>query len=73
MSSIKDEIDWEFPGNQTTQGQTNFFWQGVIREFLLLSFFVLGLILGASLSSNSKRDSVHMPARDYEKLPKLPV
>ena len=32
MSSIKDEIDWEFPGNQTTQGQTNYFWQGVIRK-----------------------------------------
>ncbi|EGO03736.1 glycoside hydrolase family 16 protein [Serpula lacrymans var. lacrymans S7.3] len=30
MSSIKDEIDWEFPGNQTTTGQTNYFWQGVI-------------------------------------------
>jgi len=30
MSDIKDEIDWEFPGNQTTQGQTNYFWQGVI-------------------------------------------
>jgi len=30
MSGIKDEIDWEFPGNKTTQGQTNFFWQGVI-------------------------------------------
>jgi beta-glucanase (GH16 family) len=30
MSNIKDEIDWEFPGANTTQGQTNFFWQGVI-------------------------------------------
>ncbi|KAG1776778.1 glycoside hydrolase family 16 protein [Suillus placidus] len=30
MSNIKDEIDWEFPGNQTTTGQTNYFWQGVI-------------------------------------------
>ncbi|KAH9946909.1 concanavalin A-like lectin/glucanase domain-containing protein [Amylocystis lapponica] len=30
MSDIKDEIDWEFPGTQTTQGQTNFFWQGII-------------------------------------------
>lgn len=35
MSSIKDEIDWEFPGNQTTTGQTNYFWQGVIRKFLM--------------------------------------
>ena len=32
MSSIKDEIDWEFPGNATTQGQTNYFWQGDIRK-----------------------------------------
>ncbi|KAH7907951.1 glycoside hydrolase family 16 protein [Hygrophoropsis aurantiaca] len=32
MSSIKDEIDWEFPGNATTQGQTNYFWQGFIPQ-----------------------------------------
>ena len=32
MSDIKDEIDWEFPGKETTQGQSNYFWQGVIRE-----------------------------------------
>ena len=31
MSDIKDEIDWEFPGNQTTEGQSNYFWQGVVR------------------------------------------
>ncbi|KAF9528443.1 glycoside hydrolase family 16 protein [Crepidotus variabilis] len=30
MSDIKDEIDWEFPGSKTTQGQSNFFWQGLI-------------------------------------------
>jgi len=30
MSDIKDEIDWEFPGSATTQGQSNYFWQGVI-------------------------------------------
>ncbi|KAF9051741.1 glycoside hydrolase family 16 protein [Panaeolus papilionaceus] len=30
MSDIKDEIDWEFPGAATTEGQSNFFWQGVI-------------------------------------------
>ena len=32
MSDIKDEIDWEFPGNQTTQGQSNYFWQGYVRK-----------------------------------------
>ncbi|KAI6019883.1 glycoside hydrolase family 16 protein [Pisolithus orientalis] len=32
MSSLKDEIDWEFPGNATTEGQTNYFWQGVIPQ-----------------------------------------
>ncbi|KAF5361620.1 hypothetical protein D9758_007371 [Tetrapyrgos nigripes] len=32
MSDIKDEIDWEFPGAATTEGQTNFFWQGVIPQ-----------------------------------------
>lgn len=30
MSDVKDEIDWEFPGANTTAGQSNFFWQGVI-------------------------------------------
>jgi len=30
MSDVKDEIDWEFPGDTTTEGQTNFFWQGFI-------------------------------------------
>ncbi|KAE9407905.1 hypothetical protein BT96DRAFT_1013796 [Gymnopus androsaceus JB14] len=30
MSDIKDEIDWEFPGANTTTGQTNYYWQGVI-------------------------------------------
>ncbi|KAF9788093.1 glycoside hydrolase family 16 protein [Thelephora terrestris] len=30
MSSIKDEIDWEWPGANTTQAQTNYFWQGFI-------------------------------------------
>jgi len=32
MSDIKDEIDWEFPGAQTTEGQTNYYWQGVIPQ-----------------------------------------
>jgi beta-glucanase (GH16 family) len=32
MSSIKDEIDWEWPGDQTTEAQTNYFWQGVIPQ-----------------------------------------
>ncbi|KAF6764108.1 glycoside hydrolase family 16 protein [Ephemerocybe angulata] len=30
MSDIKDEIDWEFPGAATTEGQSNLFWQGYI-------------------------------------------
>ena len=33
MSDVKDEIDWEFPGANTTAGQSNFFYQGIIREF----------------------------------------
>ena len=32
MSDIRDEIDWEFPGNKTTEGQTNYFWQGVVSK-----------------------------------------
>jgi len=30
MSDVKDEIDWEWPGNSTTSAQTNYFWMGVI-------------------------------------------
>lgn len=29
MADSKDEIDWEFPGNATTQAQTNLYWEGV--------------------------------------------
>ncbi|TFL04720.1 glycoside hydrolase family 16 protein [Pterulicium gracile] len=32
MSDIKDEIDWEFPGDGGRVGETNYFWQGVIPE-----------------------------------------
>jgi beta-glucanase (GH16 family) len=32
MSDVKDEVDWEFPGAGTTEGQSNFFWQGHIPE-----------------------------------------
>jgi len=32
MSNVKDEIDWEFPGNVTTEGQSNYFWQGVVTQ-----------------------------------------
>ncbi|KAJ7599047.1 glycoside hydrolase family 16 protein [Mycena floridula] len=30
MSNVKDEIDWEFPGGNVTEGQSNYFWQGII-------------------------------------------
>ncbi|KAJ6614618.1 glycoside hydrolase family 16 protein [Mycena sp. CBHHK59/15] len=32
MSDVKDEIDWEFPGNTTTEGQSNYFWQGLVTQ-----------------------------------------
>ncbi len=38
MSDIKDEIDWEFQGKQTTEGQSNYFWQGVVRASSFCSF-----------------------------------
>lgn len=28
MSNVKDEIDWEWPGANTTEGQSNFFFEG---------------------------------------------
>jgi len=28
MSNVRDEIDWEWPGNKTTEAQTNFFFEG---------------------------------------------
>lgn len=31
MSAVRDEIDWEWPGANTTQAQTNYFWQGFVR------------------------------------------
>jgi hypothetical protein len=31
MSDAKDEIDWEWPGTATTEGQSNYFWQGFFR------------------------------------------
>lgn len=40
MSDIKDEIDWEFPGDTVMQGQTNYFWEGVIREWCFVFVFV---------------------------------
>ena len=38
MSGVKDEIDWEFPGANTTLSQSNYFWQGVIRTSIFFSF-----------------------------------
>lgn len=35
MSPIKDEIDWEWPGAQTTEAQSNYFWQGFVRTYSL--------------------------------------
>jgi len=32
MSGVKDEIDWEWPGANTTTAQTNMFWQGIIPD-----------------------------------------
>ncbi|CAK5262054.1 unnamed protein product [Mycena citricolor] len=32
MSDVKDEIDWEFPGNATTAAQSNYFWQGLVTN-----------------------------------------
>lgn len=31
MSDVKDEIDWEWPGNSTTSAQSNYFWLGFIN------------------------------------------
>jgi len=33
MSPIKDEIDWEWPGTETTEAQSNYFWQGFVRTY----------------------------------------
>lgn len=33
MSPIKDEIDWEWPGAKTTEAQSNYFWQGLVRMY----------------------------------------
>lgn len=31
MSDVKDEIDWEWPGANTTSAQSNFFWLGKVN------------------------------------------
>jgi beta-glucanase (GH16 family) len=31
MSDVKDEIDWEWPGAQTLQAQSNYFWLGQVN------------------------------------------
>jgi len=31
MSDVKDEIDWEWPGNSTTSAQSNYFWLGFVN------------------------------------------
>jgi len=31
MSDVKDEIDWEWPGANVTQAQSNFFWLGQVN------------------------------------------
>ncbi|KAI5475891.1 Utr2p [Pseudohyphozyma bogoriensis] len=33
MSGVKDEIDWEFVGNQTTTGQTNYYFEGYTANY----------------------------------------
>lgn len=33
MSGVYDEIDWEFPGNRTTVGQTNYYYEGDTAQF----------------------------------------
>lgn len=32
MSDVKDEIDWEFAGDHTNEGESNYFWQGDIPK-----------------------------------------
>lgn len=29
MSDVKDEIDWEWPGTETTEAQSNYFFLGI--------------------------------------------
>lgn len=33
MSAVRDEVDWEWPGANTTQAQSNYFWQGFVRMY----------------------------------------
>ena len=39
QSGVKDEIDFEWTGNQTNEVQTNYYWEGDVAgcEFLLSS------------------------------------
>ncbi|KAM0754695.1 concanavalin A-like lectin/glucanase [Meredithblackwellia eburnea MCA 4105] len=33
MSGTKDEIDWEWTGNNTNQAQNNYFWEGDVADY----------------------------------------
>ncbi|KAB5590777.1 Glycoside hydrolase family 16 protein [Ceratobasidium theobromae] len=43
MSDAKDEIDWEWPGAQVTEAQTNYFWLGVANYSATQGTTVKGL------------------------------
>lgn len=58
MSDVKDEIDWEFPGNDTTHGQSNLFWQGNIRKWMTCYQILLAVsfTLVAAKTQGGKHD-----------------
>ena len=56
MSNIMDEIDWEFPGVNTTTGQTNFYWQGNIRRRPVSVLARLGLTVSALSREDARRN-----------------
>ena len=58
MSDIRDEIDWEFPGSNTTQGQTNYFWQGYIRSSFSPLLDITSHYLIATTTNNGKVETV---------------
>jgi beta-glucanase (GH16 family) len=66
MSDVKDEIDWEFPGANTTQAQSNYFWQGVIGTLSIARtlYSELLYLMWVLLVANPSNGAIHSGLTD---------
>ncbi|KAG6875367.1 hypothetical protein C0992_004089, partial [Termitomyces sp. T32_za158] len=62
MSDVRDEIDWEWPGDAVTEGQNNYFWQGFVRACHSVVF--RGLIYKTLLAEGTSNGHVETGLTD---------